>query len=174
MRFDRLSRPPTREIHLGWHSLTAAAYTLLGEILYLDHRPVWGYELCIEHSSDHALMLLAWAALVYLVSTSWIATRVPAPWVPRVALHTGAATSVGFAAAWIYFGIRDALGPECPGLQYCADCSGLSLWELTAPVIVPTLLAVLMSPLVGFSARFFATRILGRRLGRDADTDSSG
>jgi hypothetical protein len=167
MRFDRLTRPNPDRLQRGWLYLTAGAYMLLGEILYLDHSPRIEGGYCIERGSDHLPFLLAWAAVVYLVSTSWIATRVTAPWLPKVALHTVAATSVGYAAAWIYFGIRDTIGPECPGLQYCADCSGLSIWELTAPVIIPTLLAVLLSPLIAFPARALSARIRRRRTARD-------
>jgi hypothetical protein len=56
--------------------LSAAAYTLLGEILCLDYRPAMGEGRCWDHSRDHLPMLLVWAALVCPVSTSWIATRV--------------------------------------------------------------------------------------------------
>ena len=94
MRFDRLSRPGP-ELHRGWFFLTAAAYTLLGEILYWDNRPMMRSGLCMEHSKDHAPMMLAWAALVCVVSTSWIAMRVSEPWLPRTTLHTAAATSAG-------------------------------------------------------------------------------
>ena len=171
MRFDRLSSPGP-ELHRGWFFLTAAAYTLLGEILYQDHSPVIRAGLCTEHSRDHLPMMLAWAALVCLASTSWIAVRVSSPWLPRTVLHTAAATSAGFAAALIYFGIRDALGPECQGLPYCADCSGPPLWAYVGPVVVPTVIAVLLSPLVGYVARSLSTRIRARRSGREAAPDS--
>ena len=171
MRFDRLSQPGP-ELHRRWFFLTAAAYTLLGEILYWDNRPMMRSGLCMEHSTAHAPMMLAWAALVCLVSTSWIAMRVSKPWLPRTALHAAAATSAGFATAWIYFGVRDALGPECPGLLYCADCSGPSIWEIVAPVAFPTAIAVLLSPLIGYVARVLSTRIRARASGREAAPDS--
>jgi hypothetical protein len=170
MRFDRLSRSGP-ELHHGWFFLTAAAYMLLGEILYWDHRPIMESGLCTEHSRDHAPMMLVWAALVCLVSTSWIAMRVSEPWLPRTALHTAAATSAGFAAALIYFGVRDALGPECPGLQYCADCSGPPLWAYIGPVVVPTVITVLLSPLIGYVARVLSTRIRALS-GRESAPDS--
>jgi hypothetical protein len=171
MRFDHLSRPGP-ELHRGWFFLTAAAYTLLGEIAYLDNRPVTLSRLCDSNPADYVPMMLAWAALVCLVTTSWIAIRVSKPWLPRTALHTAAGTSAGFTAAWIYYGVRSALGPECPGLEYCADCSAPSLWAYTRPVIVPTVIAVLLSPLIGYVARILFTRIRARRSGRETAPDS--
>jgi len=96
------------------------------------------------------------------------------PWLPRTALHTAAATSAGFAAAGIYYGVRSALGPECPGLDYCADCSGPSVWVYIGPVVFPTVIAVLLSPVIGYIARVVFARIRARRSGREAAPDSSG
>ncbi|HEV7589400.1 MAG TPA: hypothetical protein VGO40_14890 [Longimicrobium sp.] len=170
MRFDRLSRPGPG-LHRGWLFLTAAAYTLLGETLYQDNRPVTLSGLCDMNPADYAPLMLAWAALVCLVSTSWIAMRLSEPWLPRTALHTAAATSAGFAAAGIYYGVRSALGPECPGLEYCADCSGPSIWVYIGPVVFPTAIAVLLSPLIGYIARVLSTRIRERRVRREAAPD---
>jgi hypothetical protein len=112
--------------------------------------------------ADYAPMMLAWAALVRLVSTSWTAIRGSEPWLLKTALHVATATSAGFATAGIYYGVRSALGPESPGRAYCADCSGPSIWAYIGPVIVPTTITALLSPLIGYTARVLSTRIRAR------------
>jgi hypothetical protein len=145
-------------IRMGWVLATATAYGVVGGWLLYDH--MWNSGVGLDWT-DTAVVRIAWAAVVFVVSTLVLAQRIPAEPVRWLVLHVAGAFLTGAVFAWVSLEYW-MTGSEHPWdtdvdhfLSSCVSCAPrmLILRQSMIAAAAGTSLAAGLAPLVARPAR---------------------